>query len=125
MNDQLQLALGDRRDGQEANLAAGTTTLRDERAVIEEALALLTRNRDAHGQPRAFTADNVHHLVEHELGPIYDRNRVSSCMGIWAAHGRIVEDDQRAIPSTHRPRKGSRNRWWRGTITAPPPRTGD
>jgi hypothetical protein len=120
MADQLELAYGDRHAGQEANLAAGTTGHRDHRTIVEVAIAVCARNH------RPFTADDVHHLVAHEIPGGYDRNLVSSVMGQWAAQHRILRQPG-LTPSTNRARKGSRNGWWLGnrsgdTGTAPLPR---
>ncbi|WP_018682213.1 hypothetical protein [Actinokineospora enzanensis] len=110
-NDQLCFALADRHRGQAASLAAGTRPHRDDRAVVELAVATLARN----GR-RPFCADDVHGLVAHELGGRpYDRNLVSSVMGTAAQRGLIVEDtDIRPVASRNRARHASRNRWWRG-----------
>lgn len=105
----LDLAYADRRAGQDANLAAGSAGHKDHRAIVEDALALLLRNR-----AKAFTADDVHKLVSHVLPDGYDRNLVSSVMGIAAAEGRIIRDHHAGlVPSRNRSRKGSRNAWWR------------
>lgn len=107
MSDQLALALADRHAGQAANLAAATTVHRDDRTRVEEALAAEART----GAP--FTADHVHQRLGND--PPYDRNIVSSVMGVWAQRGDIVEDDRlRPVASNHRSRRASRNRWWRG-----------
>ncbi|SER95886.1 hypothetical protein SAMN05216188_11888 [Lentzea xinjiangensis] len=111
MTDQttLELAYADRRAGQAANLAAGTTGHRDDRTVIEIAVAVCARNN------RPFTADDVHQLVRHERPDGYDRNLVSSVMGTWAQAGRIVRELEAGLsPSRNRSRKGSRNSYWRG-----------
>lgn len=106
---QLELAYADRHAGQQANLAAGTTGHRDDRTVIEVAVALCARN----GVP--FTADTVHRLVKHERPDGYNRNLVSSVMGQWAKDGRILRDLNAGLtPSINRERKGSKNSWWRG-----------
>lgn len=115
----LDLAYADRHAGQEANLAAGSAGHRDHRDIVETAVALLCKNRQ-----RSFTADDVHKLVRHTLGGIpYDRNLVSSVMGIWARDQRIRRDTNAGLtPSGHRKRRGSRNAWWRGSSrTAPFP----
>lgn len=105
----LDLAYADRRAGQQANLAAGTSGHRDHRATVEAAVATLARSGTA------WTADNVHRLVAHEIGEHYDRNLVSSVIGVWAAGHRIHRDTTAGLtPSRHRARKGSRNSWWRG-----------
>jgi hypothetical protein len=114
VTDQLPLALADRHAGQAANLAAGTRGHADHRAAVEVALALCA------GNGRAFTADDVHRLVKHEIGPAYDHNLVSSVMGRWARNGRIVEQLVPAVPSIHRSRRASRNRWWRGVTQGTP-----
>ncbi|GAB3471892.1 hypothetical protein [Actinophytocola sediminis] len=107
MADQLALALADRHTGQTNNLAAGTTGHRDDRTRVETAVAELARA----GQP--FTADTVHTRLQD--GDPYDRNLVSSVLGVWAQRGHIVEDrDRRPVASTARTRHASRNRWWRG-----------
>lgn len=106
---QLELAYADRHAGQEANLAKGTTGHRDDRTIVEVAVALCARNS------RPFTADDVHALVATERPNGYDRNLVSSVMGIWSKDGRIVRDLEAGLsPSRNRSRKGSRNSWWRG-----------
>lgn len=106
---QLELAYADRHAGQQANLAAGTTGHRDDRTVIEVAVALCARS----GAP--FNADNVHRIVAQERPDGYDRNLVSSVMGQWAKDGRILRDLEAGLtPSINRERKGSRNSWWRG-----------
>lgn len=115
----LDLAYADRHAGQQANLAAGDTGHREHRSIVEQSVALLARN----GQ-RSFTADDVHKLIGHVLdGQPYDRNLVSSVMGIWARDQRIHRDHAAGLtPSSHRTRKGSRNSWWRGSSrTAPFP----
>lgn len=112
-DEQLVLAYADRHAGQQANLAAGTTGHRDDRTVIEVAVAVCARN----GVP--FTADTVHRLVEHERPDGYNRNLVSSVMGTWAAQTRIVRDlDAGLCASRNRSRKGSKNSWWRGNRAA-------
>lgn len=118
MSDQLELALADRRAGQEANLAAGTTGHRDHRTIVEVAVAVCARNH------RPFTADDVHRLVQHEIPNGYDRNLVSSVMGIWASSHRIIRQPG-LVSSTTRARKGSKNGWWLGnrTTATPLPRT--
>lgn len=106
---QLELAYADRREGQQANLAAGTTGHRDDRTVIEVAVALCARNS------RPFCADDVHALVKSERPDGYDRNLVSSVMGVWAHSNRIVRDLEAGLStSRNRSRKGSKNSWWRG-----------
>ncbi|GLW91813.1 hypothetical protein [Actinokineospora globicatena] len=107
-DDQLRLALDDRHRGQAANLAAGQTSHRDDRSAVELALATCIRNH------RPFNADDVHALVLHELKRPYNRNLVSSAMGVAAQHGYIREEPRPATPSANRTRKGSRNRHWRG-----------
>lgn len=104
MTDQLALALADRHDGQAANLAAATTVLGDDRGRVETAVAVLARAR----QP--FTADDVHARIDGD----YDRNLVSSVLGVWAQRGHIHEAEMRSVPSLSRSRHGSRNRWWVG-----------
>jgi len=117
MSDQLALAYGDRHAGQNANLAAATTGHRDDRTRIEDAVAELA------GKGKAFTADTVHALLGADQP--YDRNIVSSVLGIWSQRGWIVEDrDQPAVPSGNRARKGSRNRWWTGGNNVPEARNG-
>lgn len=109
MTDQttLDLALADRHDGQQANLAAATTGARDHRTVVETAVATLVRSGTV------FTADNVHALVQHALGSqLYDANLVSSVMGIWAKDHRMVEVPRRTVTSERRTRHASRNRSW-------------
>lgn len=116
MNDdasQLQLALSDRHAGQDACLAAGESGYRDDRARVELAVATLARSGTA------FCADTVHRLVEHDDPAQYNRNLVSSVIGVWAATGRIVEDRSlRPVASANRSRRASRNRWWRGARIA-------
>lgn len=108
-DQQLDLAYADRHAGQQANLAAGTKAHSDDRTVVEVAVALRARNN------RPFTADDVHALVKTERPNGYDRNLVSSVMGVWASSHRIVRDHQAGLcPSRNRSRKGSRNSWWRG-----------
>lgn len=108
-DNQLALAYADRHAGQTANLAAGTTGHRDDRTVIEIAVALCARS----GAP--FNADNVHRIVAKERPDGYDRNLVSSVMGTWAARHRILRDHQAGLcTSRNRSRKGSKNSWWRG-----------
>lgn len=110
MDEQLRLALDDRHAGQVANLAANTTVHRDDRARVEKAVALLARSG------ASFTADTVHKVVCHDDPTPYDRNLVSSVLGIQARHGHIVEDTSlRPAASSHRSRRASRNRWWRGS----------
>ena len=104
MTDQLALALADRHAGQDANLAAGTAVHRDDRGRVETAVAVLARA----GQP--FTADDVHARLDEP----YDRNLVSSVIGVWAQRGHIHEAEMRSVPSLSRSRRGSRNRWWVG-----------
>jgi hypothetical protein len=112
MSDQLALAYEDRHTGQAANLAAATTVHRDDRARVEHAVAELARA----GQP--FTADTVHARLG--TAEPYDRNLVSSVLGVWAQQGRIVEDrDQRPTASKARTRHASRNRWWTGGANVP------
>ncbi|GLZ34848.1 hypothetical protein Lesp02_70350 [Lentzea sp. NBRC 105346] len=109
MTDQLELAYADRHAGQEANLAAGTAGHRDDRAVVELAVATCARSG------AAFTADTVHRLVATVRPNGYDRNLVSSVMGVWASSHRIVRDVEAGLaPSRNRSRKGSKNSWWRG-----------
>lgn len=106
---QLELAYADRHAGQAANLAAGTKPHSDDRNVVEVAVATCARSN------APFTADNVHRIVERALPHGYDRNLVSSVMGLWAKDGRILRDHQAGLtPSINRKRKGSRNSWWRG-----------
>lgn len=108
-SDQLQLALADRHAGQAANLAAGTTVLRDDRGRVEQAVSILARSG------AAFTADTVHRLVLQEDPTPYNRNLASSVLGTWARDGRIVEDRSLApVASANRSRRASRNRWWIG-----------
>jgi hypothetical protein len=104
----LALAYADRHDGQAANIAANLTGHRDHRTIVGTALDILARN------PKPFTADDIHRLVAHELPDGYDRNLVSSVMGVAAQHGHIVEADRRPVPSRNRSRRASRNRWWLG-----------
>jgi hypothetical protein len=104
MTDQLALALADRHAGQAANLAAGTAVHRDDRGRVETAVAVLARS----GQP--FTADDVHRRLDEP----YDRNLVSSVLGVWAQRGHLREAELRAVPSQSRSRRGSRIRWWVG-----------
>ncbi|MBP2331268.1 hypothetical protein JOF56_011653 [Kibdelosporangium banguiense] len=123
MADQLTLALADRHAGQAVNLAAGTTGHRQHRDIVELAVAICAKN----GRP--FTADDVHKLIEHELeGALYDRNLVSSVMGVWAQQHKLVEEPLPGIASRQRTRRASRNRWWRGrrddTATVPEARHG-
>lgn len=107
MSDTLDLALDDRAAGQAANLAAGTSGHRDDRARVETAVAALALLGDA------FTADDVHDALRG--GDPYDRNLVSSVLGCWARDGRIREDTaRRPVASCHRARHASRNRWWVG-----------
>lgn len=106
---QLELAYADRHAGQNANLAAGTKTHRDDRSVVETAVAVCARSG------AAFTADTVHKLVATERPNGYDRNLVSSVMGTWAQSHRILRDLQPGLAtSASRSRKGSKNSWWRG-----------
>jgi len=109
MTEQLALALADRHAGQEANLAAGVTALRDDRSRAEEAVAELARR----GEP--FTADDVHALILRNDPTPYGRNLVSSVIGQWARNASIVEDRSlRPVASAQRSRRASRNRWWIG-----------
>lgn len=113
VDEQLTLALADRHAGQDANLAAGTTVLRDDRGRVERAVSVLTRSG------AAFCADTVHRLVLQDDSAPYCRNLVSSVLGTWARDGRIVEDRSLApIASANRSRRASRNRWWLGRRTA-------
>jgi len=107
VSDQLELALADRHAGQEANLAAATNVLGNPVVIVESAVALLARNS------QAFTADDVHKLVAHEIPGGYNHNLVSSVMGIWARAGRIIRLPA-LVPSTVGARKGSRNGTWMG-----------
>lgn len=117
MTDQLTLAFADRHAGQDANLAAATTGHRDDRARVEEAIAELA----CAGEP--FTADTVHTRLG--TAEPYDRNLVSSVLGVWAQHGWIIEDrDQRPVASRARSRRASRNRWWIGGAHVPEARRG-
>jgi hypothetical protein len=110
-DDQLPLAFADRHAGQEANLAAAETGHRDDRARVEHAVALLAKSGGA------FTADHVHDLLFE--GDPYDRNLVSSVLGVWSARGGVVEVlDRRPVPSRSRSRRASRNRWWVGAAHA-------
>lgn len=112
-NPQLQLALADRHAGQDANLAAGESGYRDDRGRVELAVSTLARSGTA------FTADDVHRLVAHDDPAAYDRNLVSSVIGVWAQTARIVEDRSlRPVASANRSRRASRNRWWRGARIA-------
>jgi hypothetical protein len=104
MTDQLAFALADRHDGQDANLAAGVKVHTDDRGRVETAVAVLARSG------MAFTADDVHARLDEP----YDRNIVSSVMGVWSQRGHLQEAEQRAVPSLSRTRHGSRNRWWVG-----------
>ncbi|HEU5475670.1 MAG TPA: hypothetical protein VFV67_33945 [Actinophytocola sp.] len=115
-SDQLALAFEDRHAGQAANLAAGTSVLRDDRGRVETAVAELAR----FGTP--FTADHVHNALHG--GDPYDPNLVSSVMGVWAQDGRIVEHDSRPTASERRTRRASRNRWWVGGANIPEARQG-
>lgn len=117
MAEQLSLAFADRHAGQQANLAAGQAVHRDDRTRVETAVAELARA----GEP--FTADHVHRALG-ESEP-YDRNLVSSVLGVWAQTGRIREEtDLRPVASTARSRRASRNRWWIGGGTIPEARRG-
>lgn len=110
-NSQLQLAFADRQAGVEASLAAAESVLRDDRARVEEVIATLART----GEP--WTADHVHEAL---AGTEYNRNVVSSAMSYWSRQGWIVTDWTIVpTPSSHRPRHGSRNRWWRGNLANP------
>jgi hypothetical protein len=115
--DQLALALSARHAGQQANLAAGTAVHRDDRTRVETAVAELART----GTP--FTADHVHNALGTE--PPYDRNLVSSVLGVWAQRGDIIEHrDLAPIASRSRSRHASRNRWWTGGAQVPEARHG-
>lgn len=108
-SNQLELALADRRDGQEANLAAGATGHRDDTSRVTTAIAQLARSG------RTFTANDVHAALKADGGGDYNRNLVSSRMGILAAEGAIVRAwDIHPEPAIQRSRKGSRNPWWCG-----------
>jgi hypothetical protein len=108
-NPQLQLAYTDRHAGQDACLAAGETGYRNDRERVELAVSTLARSGTA------FTADDVHRLVEHDDPMPYCRNLVSSVLGQWARNARILEDRSRQpVASASRSRRASRNRWWRG-----------
>lgn len=109
MTTQLELALTDRRAGQDANLAAGKAGHRDDTARVEAAIAGLARSG------RTFTSNDVHAALARDGGGDYNRNLVSSRMGILAADGVIIRAwDIRPEPAHQRTRKGSRNPWWRG-----------
>jgi hypothetical protein len=117
MSDQLALALSDRHAGQDANLAAATTGHRDDRTRVETAVAELART----GTP--FTADTVHTALGTDQP--YDRNLVSSVLGVWAQRGDIIEHrDLAPIASRSRSRHASRNRWWVGGASVPEARHG-
>lgn len=120
MTDQLTLGLAERHAGQNANLAAGQKGYRDDRHRVETAVATLARSG------ALFTADDIHRLVKHDGGADYDRNLVSSVLGIWAKNNRIRRVAYAV--SAARSRHASRNGVWKGVrdTTAPPsPRTGD
>lgn len=104
MTDQLALEL--RHQGQTNNLAAGQKVHADDRSRVEVAVAALARS----GVP--FTADHIHTRLAD--GAPYDRNLVSSVIGVWARYGHIREADIRPTASSHRERHASRNRWWTG-----------
>ncbi|PXY20349.1 hypothetical protein [Prauserella endophytica] len=105
-SDQLSLGLGERHAGQAANLAAGQKGYRDDRHRVETAVATLARSG------AEFTADDVHRLVQHDGGTGYDRNLVSSVLGIWAKEGRIKRIAYAV--STSKSRHASKNGVWRG-----------
>lgn len=122
MTDQLELALADRHAGMSANLAAGKKSYRDDSKRVETALDLLILSG------AAFTADDVHRMIEFDdSGAPYDRNLVSSALGHAAKNGRIVREDTRVSKS--RTRHASRNGVWRraprATPDTPSPRTGN
>jgi hypothetical protein len=114
--EQLALGLDDRHAGQAANLAAAHTGHRNHRLRVDQAITELA----AAGEP--FTADTVHNRLGTELP--YDRNLVSSLIGVWAQRHRIIEHPRPPVPSTHRSRHHSRNRWWIGADNIPEARRG-
>lgn len=108
-DDQLQLAYADREAGIEANLAANSTVLRDDRQRVEEAITRLAASGES------FTADTLHAEVLRTSPDPYDRNLLASVIGTWSRGHRIVEDwSRRPVASTQRSRHGSRLRWWVG-----------
>lgn len=112
MTDQLELdGLNARHQGQDANLAAGTKPYRDDRHRVEVAVATYARSG------ALFTADDVHKAIAHDgIEAGYDRNLVSSVLGVWSKDGRIRQI-ARSV-STSRTRHASRNAVWVGTEAA-------
>lgn len=106
---QLEPAYTARREGQEANLAAGTKPHRDDTVCVENAIAELIR------QPAPFTADTVHQQIQRLNPQPYDRNLVASVLGRHARKRHIVRVyDKGLTPSHSASRRGSRNAWWIG-----------
>lgn len=111
MTDQLELYAA-RHSGQARNLAAGTKPYRDDRHRVEVAVNTLAKSG------AMFTADDVHRLVKHDNdGADYDRNLVSSVLGVWAQARRIVRIAYAV--STSKTRHASKNGVWRG-VQQPP-----
>ncbi|WP_439377448.1 hypothetical protein [Amycolatopsis lexingtonensis] len=116
MTEQLEIGFAARHAGQAANLAAGAKPYRDDRGRVEYAVRTLANSR------AAFTADDVHRLVQYDgSNAPYDRNLVSSVLGTWAQARRILREDTRVSQSPSR--HASRNGVWRAAPrdTPPPP----
>lgn len=108
MTDQLELALADRHEGQDANLAAGDTDECDDRNRVEDALGYLARSGVV------FGADDVHKRIKEASDRPYKPNMVSSVMGFWAQDGRICRIEGTHAISERRSRHASRNGLWCG-----------
>jgi hypothetical protein len=122
MTEQLEIGFAARHAGQAANLAAGTKPHRDDRGRVEYAVRRLVDSK------ALFTADDVHQFVRLDgFSADYDRNLVSSVLGVWAQARRIERVDTRVSKSPSR--HASRNGVWRAAPrdTPPPPlpRQGD
>lgn len=121
MSDQIELGLAERHAGQNANLAAGSTVHRSDRNRVEVAVARYAK------QGAMFTADDIHQAVAQDGGPLeYDRNLVSSVLGVWSKDGRIIRQPAYAV-SVRKSRHASRNAIWRGQphTAVPEPREGE
>ncbi|GGU73499.1 hypothetical protein [Lentzea flava] len=103
MTDQLQLGLADRKQGQEANLAAAVAAHRRHREAAEVVLDELV----ASGQP--FTAEDIRRGIPTGI-EAHSPNVLPSLIGTWAARRRIVPCGE--YRSRRRSRRASRNRVW-------------
>lgn len=113
-SSQLTLALDDRHEGQDANLAAGIKPHQDDTARVTTALATLIKSQ----QP--FTASDAHKILEADGHGPYDRNLVSSQMGHLAREGVIKRLWwMHPTPAMQRDRRGSRNPYWQAATRGP------